>query len=502
MRTTQEIALISLIKNYYNSLSNNKLILKQIADILEKFNFCLSTNPAPLYVACAVQHNAQPANHNERKYEVLKTLFKHAQNQAKEDPKTFFANTPSADIVFAKDPNQQMFQQFGGGILHWLLSFNINTNNHSKYDQTHTIEEKYIIPLYLKARKLGARFDISDAMGKTVLHWAAEYHLHKLVNIIAMTNPDILEIQDNTGLFAEQNALISASWSSFQNISRKLKSLHEIPKQLGENMRKLRKTFLEKNEFDDINSVKILGDGYHTPLTASLQLFSNAKSSPEGSLAREQNMSTAYKVMLSLLEKNSANNGINIDQDPTNNDKSPLMYATHFAFSDMMRLLIEKGADLFHVNKQGYNLFDNALDSINPLESITALLKHISDNDIKSILINFQDSFGQTPLHWSVIQSTPEIVGLLLASGADANILNKNGKTALDLALVYARIQGEQYKIAEQETSQIQQILLASGAKCSNTTLLTSHQNYAILSEISDLVEHLGDIKIPDYSTI
>ena len=45
--------------------------------------------------------------------------------------------------------------------------------------------------------------------------------------------------------------------------------------------------------------------------------------------------------------------------------------------------------------------------------------------------VNSIDEDGHTMLHWNI---NPEIIELLIASGADINIISKHGRTALDFA--------------------------------------------------------------------
>src|SRR5580698_8855310 len=70
---------------------------------------------------------------------------------------------------------------------------------------------------------------------------------------------------------------------------------------------------------------------------------------------------------------------------------TPLMYAAEIGSPDAMRLLIDGGAD-----------------------------------------VNAQNSFGSTPLMWSV--SDPAKVRLLLDHGAEVNTAAKSGRTALIIA--------------------------------------------------------------------
>lgn len=103
-------------------------------------------------------------------------------------------------------------------------------------------------------------------------------------------------------------------------------------------------------------------------------------------------------------------------------------------------------------------------------EGITALMSAGSDHlkEIVELLLkaganpNLQDEYGETALTWTIknTESTPdaeikkkEIITLLLDAGADPNLKNKRGKTALMLAAL------EGYK-------EIMELLLSMGANC------------------------------------
>jgi ankyrin repeat protein len=53
--------------------------------------------------------------------------------------------------------------------------------------------------------------------------------------------------------------------------------------------------------------------------------------------------------------------------------------------------------------------------------------------------VNGKDLSGATPLHWAALQEDPTAIQLLLDFGADANLTDNQGKTALDLANDWAR---------------------------------------------------------------
>ena len=86
--------------------------------------------------------------------------------------------------------------------------------------------------------------------------------------------------------------------------------------------------------------------------------------------------------------------GANLDwQDELSQDRTALHLAIYSHFSEIVRMLIDAGADL-----------------------------------------NVQDKHGDTPLHVAIMTNYPIIVQMLIDAGADLNMQAKNGRTALHLA--------------------------------------------------------------------
>jgi len=158
----------------------------------------------------------------------------------------------------------------------------------------------------------------------------------------------------------------------------------------------------------------------------------------------------------SLLEK-----GIGVDSRDNITQKTALQYAAISDHKDVVKLLLDKGADVNTKDKNGQTPLDIILNrnqrqiSQNPnhadimemllangaeilsihtaskirnLEKVKAFLE-------KGIDVNTKDDNGQTALHIAIISDNQEIVKLLIDEGADVNAKDENGMTPLLLAV-------------------------------------------------------------------
>lgn len=105
-------------------------------------------------------------------------------------------------------------------------------------------------------------------------------------------------------------------------------------------------------------------------------------------------------------------------------DESPLMMASLKGQTDLVRRLIERDAD---VNKPGWAPLHYA-STHGHLEIMALLLEHHA-------FIDAQSPNGTTPLMMAAMYGTPEAVKLLLDAGADTQMKNQLGMTALDFAM-------------------------------------------------------------------
>ena len=127
---------------------------------------------------------------------------------------------------------------------------------------------------------------------------------------------------------------------------------------------------------------------------------------------------SASKVLTVLLAQPK------IDVEARNSkDESPLMLASLRGMAELVRQLLDKGAD---VNKPGWTPLHYAATS-GHLQIMDLLLEHHAYIDAAS-------PNGSTPLMMAAMYGTPSAVKLLLEAGADPLLKNDLGLTAIDFA--------------------------------------------------------------------
>lgn len=95
--------------------------------------------------------------------------------------------------------------------------------------------------------------------------------------------------------------------------------------------------------------------------------------------------------------------------------------------ADIVKLLLENGADVNHKGKDGLTPLISAMISRCPLNIIKMLFTHGAD-------ISAADGFQQTPLYWAAYTERIDYVWLLLEKGADRTECRKDGRTPLHAA--------------------------------------------------------------------
>jgi len=177
--------------------------------------------------------------------------------------------------------------------------------------------------------------------------------------------------------------------------------------------------------------------------------------------------STSFPPYITLLEKyrNTSYNGmtlmdvIQLVNDYINYEdnlyaRTPLYYSLYNGYDEMVKLLIENGADVNIQDDYGKTPLQLAVEYNND-EMVKLLIENGADLNIQnndtSALSEMEPGMGNTSLHWAIYNNT-EMAELLIEMGAqnpntDLNIENKWGETPLKLAL-------------EREESEIVQLLI------------------------------------------
>lgn len=103
--------------------------------------------------------------------------------------------------------------------------------------------------------------------------------------------------------------------------------------------------------------------------------------------------------------------------------------AIRFGLTDIVRVLIEKGADIHYPG-----VLFTAIDGRNP-DTVRFLIQAGAGVQVHNItLID-----GTTPLMWAVLKGYTEIVKILLQVGVDTEEKNNKGETALTIAIAEDR---------------------------------------------------------------
>ena len=109
---------------------------------------------------------------------------------------------------------------------------------------------------------------------------------------------------------------------------------------------------------------------------------------------------------------------------------TPLHYAAAYCHKEIAELLISNGADINARNKGGGTPLSNAAMGTGHNKEVAELLIANGAD------VNTKNFDGRTPLHNAVINRQPEILILLLSKGADATAKDGDGKTALERAII------------------------------------------------------------------
>ena len=159
---------------------------------------------------------------------------------------------------------------------------------------------------------------------------------------------------------------------------------------------------------------------------------------------------------------------------------SPLLYSSAKGKLEIVKNLLERGADLHSKDREGSGILINGVASGN-----LDLVKFLLTQDLD---LNFQDSNGMTPLHFAAMFKDPAIADLLLKNGAKI-VKNRHGNSPLFSSIYYGNL----------ETTKL---VLQNGGDLNEKSSRGLSLIYpAIISKNIDLMKYLND-KGLDFKTI
>ncbi|KAK9464469.1 hypothetical protein V1512DRAFT_268292 [Lipomyces arxii] len=107
---------------------------------------------------------------------------------------------------------------------------------------------------------------------------------------------------------------------------------------------------------------------------------------------------------------------------------TPLHWACRAGLTNVVDLLVQRGADFLRTDSQGFNALHIAVHSSNIM--LIVYLLH------QGLPVDFVDPQGRTALHWAAYQGDALSVDVLLRWGADVKIKDSTGFTPLHWAVV------------------------------------------------------------------
>lgn len=132
-----------------------------------------------------------------------------------------------------------------------------------------------------------------------------------------------------------------------------------------------------------------------------------------------------YKWMEYLVDKDSGKPGTHPGSRDENGN-TPLLIAAQRGYAQMVKKLLEQGADVDARNDYGTTALMFASD-YGHAEIVRILLDH-------GATVNLKDVRGHTALMFAANKGYEEIVEMLLEAGADAGIKDREGHTAIYFA--------------------------------------------------------------------
>ena len=214
------------------------------------------------------------------------------------------------------------------------------------------------------------------------------------------------------------------------------------------------KNLIEVVKNNDINQVNYILNSGNTDIDAKNKYGETVlmKASIRGDLEMVEylvNNEAYIENIIDALKSNDTNRANSILKDgkaginaKDKNGNTALMLASSYGHLEIVKLLVESGADINAKNNDGDNSlmsFFNSPIRYSPHSYSGEAAIAVKYEGVKYLLengadINSKDKYGNTALMLASEFGRLEIVKLLVENGANINIKNKKCKTALDLA--------------------------------------------------------------------
>ncbi|CAB0030422.1 unnamed protein product [Trichogramma brassicae] len=314
---------------------------------------------------------------------------------------------------------------------------NPNIPNAEAMTPLHTICQRYDFERLVKmlvecshAKKQPLHIDAQDKLGWTPLQWALNCNHRKLVQALLRNgaNPNLANREGHTPLH------ICCVRSDDYALAEMLLKICE-----------------EDYQLVDVDARDRRGD---TPLHLALhygnsntaELLLRHGADPRVANAQEltplhiicKNNCVGRDLVNTLIELGKDNFQPVLINAQDNNGNSPLHLALLYNRTSLIEPLLRNGADPNLANNKGCTALHIVCKRCNDVDLVEMLFE-ISKQVNQLVQVNIQDNYGNSPLHFALRYNRTNLIESLMKNGADPNLANAKGSTALHIVCKYYR---------------------------------------------------------------